>query len=161
MHARMHFYIYICIYIYIRMYACTHVRASKLAAIPPAKLWRVVTTGSHRSWANPTRIPSWVSLVRRLLDLAPQVVQHLGARGVSHVMIDEVHEWNHLQSHSPWADLGVDLQCQPMSWMMMKTRTTKSAKDAAAAAAMRREGLLQLRESWVLHGRTVVVLLLV
>ena len=37
----------------------------------------------------------------------------------------------------------------------MKTRTTKSAKDAAAAAAMCREGLLQLCESWVV----VVVLI--
>ena len=38
------------------------------------------------------------------------------------------------------------------------TAKTKSAKDAAAAA-MCREGLLQLCESWVLHGRTVVVAL--
>ena len=26
-------------------------------------------------------------------------MQHLGARGVSHVVIDEVHEWNHLTIH--------------------------------------------------------------
>ena len=38
-------------------------------------------------------------LVRRILDLAPQVVQHLGARSVSHDVIDEVHEWNHLTIH--------------------------------------------------------------
>ena len=46
-------------------------------------------TGHQRT---PPEYQIGLGLSRRILDLAPQVVQHLGARGVSHVMIDEVHE---------------------------------------------------------------------